>query len=255
LKPLPGAADNDGLPTAEEEAKPKGKKARKGKGGAVTEEALQAAVEQTAMGPVGLVRGVGRGAERSLRAAASHVRDTAGSRRGAMARKVEKEAPEGSRAWKKEPEKGSVPLSQFPRRRKSSRRAQKGKRERRKGRKQPPARRKSVEMECRPMEETATGRQSVAGEQVTPALEAREGKKAATGVEQSAGMVCPPREEGTAGLQSSVGVVTAPVQEVRVPPVGPVGQPVAQFEGFEAGSEEFEAESDDFENVFSVETE
>jgi hypothetical protein len=37
--------------------------------------------------------------------------------------------------------------------------------------------------------------------------------------------------------------------------VGPVGQPVAQSEGFEAGSEDLEAESDDFEEVFSMETE
>jgi hypothetical protein len=41
-------------------------------------------------------------------------------------------------------------------------------------------------------------------------------------------------------MQSSAGVVIAPAGEVRVPPVGPVGQPVA--------------ESDDFEEVFSVET-
>jgi hypothetical protein len=50
LEPLPGAASNDGLPTKEAEAKPKGKQARKGKGGAITEEALPAAVAQTAIG-------------------------------------------------------------------------------------------------------------------------------------------------------------------------------------------------------------
>jgi hypothetical protein len=72
---------------------------------------------------------------------------------------------------------------------------------------------KSAAMECLPMEETAAGGQSAAGEQVAPVLEAREGEKAATGVEKSAGKVCPPREE-TAGLQSSVGVVIAPAGEV-----------------------------------------
>jgi hypothetical protein len=151
--------------------------------------------------------------------------------------------------------KGKRPAEPVPTPEEVVRQGAKRKKRAEKGKKAATGKEKSAEMECRPMEETATGRQSAAGEQLTPALEAREGEKAATGEEQSAGMVCPPREEGTAGLQSSVGVVTAPAQEVRVPPVGPVGQPVAQSKGFEAGSEDLEAESDDFEEVFSMETE
>jgi hypothetical protein len=151
--------------------------------------------------------------------------------------------------------KGKRPAEPIPTPEEVVRAGAKRKKRAEKGKKAATSEEKSAEMKCRPMEETATGRQSAAGEQVTPALEAREGEKAATGEEQSAGMVCPPREERTAGLQSSVGVVTAPAQEVRVPPVGPVGQPVAQSEGFQAGSEDSEPESDDFEEVFSVETE
>jgi hypothetical protein len=82
-------------------------------------------------------------------------------------------------------------------------------------------------MVCPSGKETAAGSESAAGKQVAPVLGAREGEKAATGMEQSAGMVCPPREEETAGLQSSNGGVIAPAPEARVPPVGPVGQPVA----------------------------
>jgi hypothetical protein len=104
------------------------------------------------------------------------------------------------------------------------------------------------------MQEKAAGGQSAADEQVTPALEAREGEKAATGEEKSVEMVSPPREEGTAGLQSSVGVVTAPAQEVQVPPVGPVGQPEAQSKDNEAGSEDLEAESDDSDEFFNEES-
>jgi hypothetical protein len=49
LEPLPEGAGDDKPPTEDEGTRPKGKKARKGKKGAVTKEALQAAVAQTAI--------------------------------------------------------------------------------------------------------------------------------------------------------------------------------------------------------------
>jgi hypothetical protein len=247
LEPPPEGAPEDVPPSEASEARAAKGKAGAAKKGKVTPEALQEAVATTA------VRQAleGRLARQEQLLATLDTEQAAGGGEkegGERGSRRESSAGKGARKGKRPGEPVPTPEEVVRQGAKRKKRAEKGK-------KAATGEEKSAEMECRPMEETATGRQSAAGEQVTPALEAREGEKAATGEEQSAGMVCPPREEGTAGLQSSVGVVTAPAQEVRVPPVGPVGQPVAQSEGFEAGSEDLEAESDDFEEVFSMETE
>jgi hypothetical protein len=236
--PAEGAPEN--VPPNEASGKMAKGKADTAKKGQVTPEALQEAVATTA------VRQAleGKLAREEQLLAALDVEQAAGGGEkegGERGSRGESSAGTGAR-------KGKRPAEPVPTPEEVVRAGAKRRKGAEKGKKAATGEEKSAELECHPMEETAAGEQSAAGEQVTPALEAREGEKAATGVEQSAGMVCPPREEGTAGLQSSVGVVTAPAREVLVPPVGPAVQPVAQSEGFEA-------ESDDVEEVFSVETE
>jgi hypothetical protein len=242
-EPLPKAAGEGGLPTAGEEAKPKGKKARKGK---VSPKAPQEAVAKTGVRQT--LEGELAWKEQLLAALDAEQAAGGGEKEGGeRGSRGESSAGKGARKQKRPAEPVSTPEEVVQAGAKRKKRAEKGK-------KAAAGEEKSAESECHPMEETAAGGQSAAGEQVASALEAREGEKAATGEKKSAGMVSPPREEGTAGLQSSVGMVTAPTQEVQVPPVGPVGQPEAQSEDGEAGSEDLEAESDDFEKVFSVET-
>jgi hypothetical protein len=186
LEPLPGAASNDGLPTEEAEAKPKGKQARKGKGGAVTEEASQAAVAQADIGKAlaGQLAVEQTGPTERL-PTALRTRQAAGG--------GDKEG--GERGSKRESTVGMG--------------ARKGK---------------------RPAEPVPTPEEVVeAG--AKRKKRAERGKKAATGEEQSAGI--------------------ARTQRVRGPLVRAVGQPAS--ESNDLG--DFEAEADDFEEVFSVETE
>jgi hypothetical protein len=214
-----------------------GAKLQKGKGtkateGRVTQQALTEAVGQTAVRQA--LEGRLVVAEQLLATLDTEQAAGGGEKQGGKrGSRRESTVGKGARKGKRPAEPVSTPEEVVREGAKRKRKAETGK-------KAATGVKKSAAMEWLPMEETAAGGQSAAGEQVALVLEAREGEKAATGVEKSAGKVCPPREEETAGLQSSAGVVIAPAGEVRVPPVEPVGQPVA--------------EADDFEEVFGVET-
>jgi hypothetical protein len=164
-----------------------GKRGKAGttKKGKVTPKALQEAVAKTAVGQALK----GRLARNKQLLAALDAEQAAGGGEkegGERGSREESSAGKGAKKGKRPAEPVSTPKEVVQADAKRQKRAEKGK-------KTTIGEKKSAELECHPMEETAAGGQSAVGEQVTPALEARKGEKAATGEEKSAKMVCPPK--------------------------------------------------------------